>query len=354
VVEEEDDDEEGLGEGEGEDEPGGYHSAKYKTGSRKRLGGRTSDLAEAKARRSRYESWKDRRFESEAAEHENGQHSRRYAPRKGRQRLEDPDPGRRASKVGKVEEPPRKMGRAQTTSSSGKWRNSRPTLWDKGEVLNEADATEDEEDEETEADADEEDELVDANVWAGSDSGRELDNDFYKNDAAAKPPLRTYDDIIRRLTEDVATTTAAPTLTTTTATTTTTTSTPMPRPTTQVVKRDYRNTEIERHLRRDDYGNLRFYDLKKDGGSGRPRHPTTPAPRSSNHLGASPRASRKKALAAVRKDAARAVVALGAEEEEEEEEEHRVKAGGGDDDSGTQADANTVSPFLLPFSRLSI
>ena len=62
----------------------------------------------------------------------------------------------------------------------------------------------------------------------------ELDNDFYKNDA--KPPLKTYDDIIRRLTSEDPTT---------------------PKP----IRREYRNTEIEKHLKRDAFGNLK-YELK--------------------------------------------------------------------------------------------
>lgn len=80
-------------------------------------------------------------------------------------------------------------------------------------------------------------------LWKDDDDENEtdeLDNDFYgKDDSSA--PLKTYDDIIRRLTEDR-------------ATTSTSTSTLKP------TKRNYRNTELESHLRRDAYGNLRFID----------------------------------------------------------------------------------------------
>lgn len=58
----------------------------------------------------------------------------------------------------------------------------------------------------------------------------ELDNDFYKNET--KPPLKTYDDIIRRLTSDDPTTPKA------------------------TVKRDYRNIESNKHVKRNDYKNL--------------------------------------------------------------------------------------------------
>lgn len=60
----------------------------------------------------------------------------------------------------------------------------------------------------------------------------ELNNDFYENDV--KPSLKTYDDIIRRLTSDDPTT---------------------PK---NEVRRDYRNIEIGRYLKRDAYGNLKY------------------------------------------------------------------------------------------------
>ncbi|EZA62871.1 hypothetical protein X777_04580 [Ooceraea biroi] len=62
----------------------------------------------------------------------------------------------------------------------------------------------------------------------------ELDNDFYKSET--KPPLKTYEDIIRRLTSDDPTT---------------------PRTT---IKRDYRNTETSRHIKRDGYRNPKFLE----------------------------------------------------------------------------------------------
>ncbi|KAL0102141.1 hypothetical protein PUN28_018577 [Cardiocondyla obscurior] len=59
----------------------------------------------------------------------------------------------------------------------------------------------------------------------------ELDNDFYKSET--KAPLKTYDDIIRRLTSNDPTT---------------------PKTT---VKRDYRNIESNKHVKRDGYKNLK-------------------------------------------------------------------------------------------------
>ncbi|XP_012271432.1 uncharacterized protein LOC105694884 [Orussus abietinus] len=80
-------------------------------------------------------------------------------------------------------------------------------------------------------DADDEDE--DANkdeVEDDEDDG--FDNSFHGGEV--KPPLRTFEDIIKRLTSEDPTT-SRPNL-----------------------KRDYRNIEIERHLKRDAYGNLRY------------------------------------------------------------------------------------------------
>ncbi|XP_058803612.1 histidine-rich glycoprotein-like, partial [Phymastichus coffea] len=81
-------------------------------------------------------------------------------------------------------------------------------------------------------------------LWKDDDAV-ELDNDFYKNDDHGAP-LKTYDDIIRRLTEDRATSTAS--------TTTTTSTTP------KTTKRNYRNIQLEARLRPDAFGNLRFTD----------------------------------------------------------------------------------------------
>lgn len=87
----------------------------------------------------------------------------------------------------------------------------------------------------------------------------ELDNDFYKNET--KPPLKTYDDIIRRLTSDDPTT---------------------PRAT---VKRDYRNTESNKHVKRDGHKNLKYEPRNVS----RPVELVTSAPRvastTSNYFG---------------------------------------------------------------------
>jgi len=74
-------------------------------------------------------------------------------------------------------------------------------------------------------------------IWKNIDEENEeeeLDNDFYKSET--KPLLKTYDDIIKRLTSDDPTT---------------------PRTT---IKRDYRNTETSRHVKRDGYRNPKFIE----------------------------------------------------------------------------------------------
>ncbi|CAK9830376.1 Vascular endothelial growth factor homolog [Anthophora retusa] len=86
--------------------------------------------------------------------------------------------------------------------------------------LDETDKDEKEEDDETEEE--------DPNEYDD-----ELDNDFYKTESS-KPPLKTYDDIIRRLTSDDPTT---------------------PRPT---VKRDYRNIETDRYTKQDPFGYFKY------------------------------------------------------------------------------------------------
>ncbi|XP_011500431.1 PREDICTED: uncharacterized protein LOC105364242 [Ceratosolen solmsi marchali] len=278
--------------------PSGYHPGKYKSVPRKRITSHYSlNFGESKgARRPKYGPWKmDWRVKTEGTDDKDGEHTRRHAPRKGRQRLEESSSGRHvvSAVAGKPEESSRKTGRVQE---------------------------------------DEEEEAIDADFWAADVSeDRELDNDFYKNDEAASPPLRTYDDIIRRLTEDV-------------ATTTTPASSTSWKPTTQVVKRDYRNTEIERHLRRDDYGNLRLYESKKDGVSSLSRHGAPPGPRNSNLVEGPLTGSKKRGPATKRGKAAMEVAVdeevVEEEVEEVEEEEDRVK-GRGDGESGTQADANT-------------
>ncbi|KOC69027.1 Vascular endothelial growth factor like protein [Habropoda laboriosa] len=65
------------------------------------------------------------------------------------------------------------------------------------------------------------------------DDDDELDNDFYKTEEK-KSPLKTYDDIIRRLTSDDPTT---------------------PRP---AVRRDYRNIETDRYTKRDAFGYFKY------------------------------------------------------------------------------------------------
>lgn len=84
--------------------------------------------------------------------------------------------------------------------------------------LEEGDKDEDEDDVWKDIDDEDEDE---------EEEEEELDNDFYKS--GTKPLLRTYDDIIRRLTSDEPTTQRA------------------------TVKRDYRNIEMDKHAKREGY-----------------------------------------------------------------------------------------------------
>ncbi|OAD55214.1 hypothetical protein WN48_04971 [Eufriesea mexicana] len=91
------------------------------------------------------------------------------------------------------------------------------------------DADRDDEDEESWKESEDEDEDEDEEE---DEEDEELDNDFYKSEK--KPPLKTYDDIIKWLTSDDPTT---------------------PRPT---VKRDYRNIEVDRYTKRDGYGNFKY------------------------------------------------------------------------------------------------
>lgn len=88
--------------------------------------------------------------------------------------------------------------------------------------------------EEDDKDEDEDDVWKDIDDDGNEDISEEeeLDNDFYKSET--KAPLKTYDDIIRRLTSDDPTT---------------------PKTT---VKRDYRNIESNKQVKRDDYKNLKY------------------------------------------------------------------------------------------------
>ena len=112
---------------------------------------------------------------------------------------------------------------------------------------------------EAEEEADEEDEL-----WR--EEAEELDNDFYKNDEATS--LKKYDDIIRRLTDSDASAEAP--------------------------KRDLRNTEIESHLKRDPYGNLRFFEPPGRPAPARYSSPEDALPAYRNLLDGSKRSGSKK------------------------------------------------------------
>lgn len=104
---------------------------------------------------------------------------------------------------------------------------------------NDAKKSEEDEDYEDHGGLEEDDKDEDEDeIWKDIDDEEneeeELDNDFYKSET--KPPLKTYDDIIRRLTSNDPTT---------------------PKST---VKRDYRNTETSRHAKRDGYRNPKFIE----------------------------------------------------------------------------------------------
>jgi len=86
--------------------------------------------------------------------------------------------------------------------------------------------------EEDDKDEDADDIWKDINERNEDNGEEEFDNDFYKN--GTKPLLKTYDDIIKRLTFDDPTT---------------------PKTT---VKRDYRNIESSKHVKREGYKNLKY------------------------------------------------------------------------------------------------
>ncbi|KZC14661.1 Vascular endothelial growth factor like protein [Dufourea novaeangliae] len=98
----------------------------------------------------------------------------------------------------------------------------------------EDDDTDKNEEDDDDTDKDEEDD----DAWKETDENRteddeEFDNDFYKNDT--KPPLKTYDDIIRRLTSEDPTTART------------------------TVKRDYRNIAVDRYAtKRNAFGNFKM------------------------------------------------------------------------------------------------
>ncbi|XP_003424160.1 BUD13 homolog [Nasonia vitripennis] len=193
------------------DEEDDYH-AKHKSPRR-----RIVEPSDSKARRSRYEpprkDWRyklddeeddyaydadDEAEESEELENERANRSRKHSARKSfrpaHHEVESPKPAhRRATAYSKLDE---WMKRVRNSSRSHERRNPSPWPEDAG---------------------DEDDELE---LWKDEEpEDKELDNDFYKNDESTS--LKSYDDIIRRLTEER---------------TTTSTSTAAP------VKRDYRNT----------------------------------------------------------------------------------------------------------------
>lgn len=109
--------------------------------------------------------------------------------------------------------------------------------------------------EEDDKDEDEDDVWKDIDDEGTEDNEEEeLDNDFYKNET--RPPLKTYDDIIRRLTSDDPTT---------------------PKTT---VKRDYRNIESNKHMKRDGYKNFKYEPRNVS----RPVDLFTSTPRAANTL----------------------------------------------------------------------
>lgn len=110
--------------------------------------------------------------------------------------------------------------------------------------------------EEDDKDEDEDDVWKDIDDEGTEDNEEEeLDNDFYKNET--RPPLKTYDDIIRRLTSD------DPII-----------------PKTTTVKRDYRNIESNKHMKRDGYKNFKYEPRNVS----RPVDLFTSTPRAANTL----------------------------------------------------------------------
>lgn len=221
-----------------DNEPTGYYHNKHKSPARRRVA-EVSD----KSRRSRYEPRKDWRYklddeeddygydaddeaeESEELDNRSRKHSARKSFRQPHHEDESAKPLHRRSAYNKLDE---WMKRVRNSSRSHDRRNSNP---EPQENVNH-----------DEDDADDDDELE---LWKDEepDDNKELDNDFYKNDESAS--LKSFDDIIRKLTEERITTT-----------TTSTTAAP--------VKRDYRNTFYD--SRRNRSGAIRHENIVDSAG----------------------------------------------------------------------------------------
>lgn len=172
--------------------------------------------------------------------HERWRNSRRYTPfrREWRNRMN----GYHGARRHRLEDRKEIIDRADVTRWTDDWKgraNSSDSKYYFAKNDQKIEEDEDYEDhgglEEDDKDEDEDDIWKDIadNKNEGNEGNEEdeLDNDFYKSEV--KPPLKTYDDIIRRLTSDDPTT---------------------PKTT---IKRDYRNIEANKHVKRDGYKNLK-------------------------------------------------------------------------------------------------
>ncbi|XP_024870993.1 uncharacterized protein LOC112454046 [Temnothorax curvispinosus] len=166
--------------------------------------------------------------------HERWRNSRRYPPsrRDSRNRMN----GHHGARRHRLEDHEDVVDRVDVTRWTDDWKRRSNSSDSKYHFAKDDRKTEEDEDyedhgglEEDDKDEDEEDIWKDIADDRNEDNEEEeFDNDFYKGET--KPPLKTYDDIIRRLTSDDPKTT---------------------------VKRDYRNIETNKHVKRDGYKNVK-------------------------------------------------------------------------------------------------
>lgn len=170
--------------------------------------------------------------------HERWKNSRRYTP--FRKDWRDRMSGYHGARRHHLEDHEGVIDRADVTRWTNNWKIRSNSSNSKYHFAKDDRKTEEDEDYEDHGGLEEDDKDEDEDdVWKDIADDRnedneeeEFDNDFYKSET--KPPLKTYDDIIRRLTSDDPTT---------------------PKTT---VKRDYRNIETNKHVKRDGYKNLKY------------------------------------------------------------------------------------------------
>lgn len=170
--------------------------------------------------------------------HERWRNSRRYTPfrRDGRNRMN----GYHGARRHHLEDRTGVIDHGDVTRWADDWKRKSNSSNSKYHFAKDDRKTEEDEDYEDHGGLEEDDKDEDEDeIWKDIADDRnenneeeEFDNDFYKS--GTKPPLKTYDDIIKRLTSDDPT---------------------IPKP---AIKRDYRYTETNKHVKRDGYKNLKY------------------------------------------------------------------------------------------------